>query len=223
MKPLWIKWYPVQWLHSTARDEMSAGERATFQDFVCLAAISSTPGIFKFVDEESLSRMLNTDIEILKKTIKTCLERKRISIKNTPEGKLCKVLKWYIYQPITNVINNQEIQKDKVNVKTDSSSLLLSSLIFSFSSLKWEGIKEEDKTGWKEAFPACDIEAELMKMAEWLKANPEKRKKNYRKFIFNWLSRSQDRGGTQLGFIEKTKTKKSSDGPSKFDGIGKEV
>jgi len=197
MKPQWIKWYPVQWLHSTARDEMTAAERATFQDFVCLASISSFPGRFKFVGEESLARTLNTDPQIVKNTIKVCLERKRISIKKDKEGYTVKILKYHIYQPLSPVDSNPNKYEVKVNDKTDSSSLLFSSLFFSFSSLKWEGIGEGDKKAWEEAYPACDVEIELKKMAEWLKANPTKKKSNYRRFINNWLSKRQDEGGTK--------------------------
>ena len=34
-------------------------------------------------------------------------------------------------------------------------------------------------------------------MRQWLISNPNKRKKNYRRFITNWLSRSQEKGGTK--------------------------
>lgn len=197
MRPQWIKWYPVQWLHSTARDEMNSSERATFQDFVCLAAISQVPGLFKFVAEDSLARTLNTEVQIIKSTIKVCLDRKRISIKKDKEGYIIKILKWYKYQPLTPVDNNSLNNDSKVNLKDDSSSLLLSSINFSFSSLNWEGIGEGDKKAWGEAYPACDIKAELLKMAEWIKANPTKRKSNWKKFIVNWLTRTQDKGGTR--------------------------
>ncbi len=61
----------------------------------------------------------------------------------------------------------------------------------------WGGITETDKTAWASAYPACDIELELNRMAEWIKANPARGKKsNYRRFIVNWLNRSQDRGGS---------------------------
>jgi len=37
-------------------------------------------------------------------------------------------------------------------------------------------------------------------MREWILANPAKgRKQNWRRFISNWLSRAQDRGGTFPG------------------------
>jgi hypothetical protein len=36
-----------------------------------------------------------------------------------------------------------------------------------------------------------------MRSAEWLKANPTKaHKSNWRRFVVSWLTRSQDRGGT---------------------------
>ena len=60
----------------------------------------------------------------------------------------------------------------------------------------WGGIMPQDKESWKKAYPACDIERELAAMIEWIKANPAKGKKsNYRRFIVNWFSRSQERGG----------------------------
>jgi len=68
---------------------------------------------------------------------------------------------------------------------------------FDFQTRKWENIKIEDKSGWLAAYPACDIELELYKMREWLLANPDKRKKNYRRFIVNWLTRTQDKGGSE--------------------------
>jgi hypothetical protein len=36
-----------------------------------------------------------------------------------------------------------------------------------------------------------------MRATEWLKANPQKaRKSNWRRFFVSWLTRSQDKGGT---------------------------
>ena len=59
-------------------------------------------------------------------------------------------------------------------------------------------ITAEDRDGWRKAYPACDLDIELAKMAEWIKGEPAKgRKKNYRRFVTGWLSRTQDRGGTR--------------------------
>jgi hypothetical protein len=61
---------------------------------------------------------------------------------------------------------------------------------------EWGGIQPEDIEAWAKAYPACDVPRELSAMAEWIKANPAKGKKaNYRRFIVNWLARSQERGG----------------------------
>jgi hypothetical protein len=60
----------------------------------------------------------------------------------------------------------------------------------------WGGVRDDDISAWSEAYPACDVLGELRKMAEWLKANPDKRKIRYRRFIVNWLARTQDKGGS---------------------------
>ena len=81
-----------------------------------------------------------------------------------------------------------------------SASSSSSNISFDLSSLSWCGISDDDVKGWKEAYPACDIKIELAKMKEWVLSNKAKGKKsNWRRFITNWLSRSQDRGGTKKG------------------------
>jgi hypothetical protein len=58
------------------------------------------------------------------------------------------------------------------------------------------GISDEDRRQWGEAYPACDVGRQLSAMHQWLSANPrEAKKSNWRRFIVNWLSRAQDRGG----------------------------
>lgn len=82
---------------------------------------------------------------------------------------------------------------------------------YNFDLRKWENITDEDIKLWKETYPACDIEEEILRMGDWLISNPTKRKTNYRRFITNWFSRSQDKGGTR----SKTK-KKALMGPVKW-------
>ena len=83
-----------------------------------------------------------------------------------------------------NIIKYKELNKD--NKKE---------IDFTFEERKFLNIKIEDKAGWKDAYPAVDIEQELRIAREWLLANPSKRKSNYRQFINNWLRREQDKGG----------------------------
>jgi uncharacterized protein YdaU (DUF1376 family) len=61
----------------------------------------------------------------------------------------------------------------------------------------WNGITDADRKTWAEAYPACVLDIELVRASEWLKANPTRaRKSNWRRFLVSWLTRSQDRGGT---------------------------
>lgn len=69
---------------------------------------------------------------------------------------------------------------------------------FNTSIRKWENITDDMIAMWEKAYPACDMERELTKMAVWILENPKKgHKSNWGRFITNWLSRSQDHGGTK--------------------------
>lgn len=86
-----------------------------------------------------------------------------------------------------------------------SLSLSLSKLIkedkkriyFDYEAADWKNITQQDIDGWSQAYPACDIYIELFQMREWCLSNPDKKKSNWRRFITNWLSRTQERGGTK--------------------------
>jgi len=58
-------------------------------------------------------------------------------------------------------------------------------------------VTEEQVEEWTKLYPAVDVMQELRKMKGWLDANPSKRKtkKGILRFINNWLSKEQDRGG----------------------------
>jgi hypothetical protein len=62
----------------------------------------------------------------------------------------------------------------------------------------WQGITADDRAGWAKAYPGADLDTELARATEWLKANPSKAgKRNWRSFVVRWLQRCQDNGGTQ--------------------------
>jgi phage replisome organizer, putative, N-terminal region len=60
---------------------------------------------------------------------------------------------------------------------------------------------------WAQLYPAVDVLQELRKMRGWLESNPQKRKTKtgVLRFVNNWLSREQDRGGSRS--VEKNKGK----------------
>lgn len=58
-------------------------------------------------------------------------------------------------------------------------------------------VYQEDIEKYAEAYPAVDMLPEFKKMALWCENNPAKRKtrRGIARFIANWLSRAQDKGG----------------------------
>ena len=60
----------------------------------------------------------------------------------------------------------------------------------------FSGITEKDHQEWKAAFPAVNIPQQLAAASRWLKDNPSKRKKQIGRFLTNWISRNQERGGS---------------------------
>jgi hypothetical protein len=60
----------------------------------------------------------------------------------------------------------------------------------------WRGIDDAAKARWRAAYPACDLERQLAAMDTWLRANSKRaHKSNWERFIVNWLTKQQDRGG----------------------------
>jgi len=93
-------------------------------------------------------------------------------------------------------------------------------IYFDFKKRKFFNITIEDKAGWLEAYPAVDIDHELNGMREWLLSNPSKKKKNYRRFITNWLTRAQEKGGSKTEYrasqVGRDKGKHKTKYPSQF-------
>ncbi len=60
-------------------------------------------------------------------------------------------------------------------------------------------ITEKQVQEWAELYPAVDIMQDLRKMKGWLNSNPAKKKtrRGILRFITNWFSRTQDKGGNQ--------------------------
>ena len=77
-------------------------------------------------------------------------------------------------------------------------------ITFDFATGKFSGIPPDDVARWKEAYPAVDVDGQILKMAAWLMANPDKKKVRYGRFIVNWLGRKQDAGGDRTGGVIAT-------------------
>ena len=68
---------------------------------------------------------------------------------------------------------------------------------FNFEQREFEGITLSQVRFWEDAYPDVNVVDTLTKrMPAWLDANPAKaHKKNWKKFIVNWLSREQEKKG----------------------------
>lgn len=103
---------------------------------------------------------------------------------------------------IDNIINMNDKQNQ---LKANSDSFLNkninknNNIYFNGKTFKFENIPREKIDKWCKAFPIIDVEQELKKMEAWLSANPKRRKKNYEKFIVNWLLRAK--GGKSEKYV----------------------
>ena len=63
------------------------------------------------------------------------------------------------------------------------------------------GITQKEIDHWSGLYPAVDVLQELKKMKGWIESNPKKRKtrNGIMRFITNWLSSTQDKGGVLRG------------------------
>ena len=119
----WIKWNPTEWLHSTCRDELLPAERATFHDYVCLAALPGmSPGQFKFLSNNSLARQLNTPVEIISSTNQKCTEQHRILITDNIEGQVCTIMNWSKYQTISDSLSSVNKKQKKLTKSVNKTS-----------------------------------------------------------------------------------------------------
>jgi len=89
--------------------------------------------------------------------------------------------------------NDKKKKRTTARTRSNSSKLQID---FDFTVGEWKNIVDKDVSRWAKAYPACDVGQQLLVMAEWLVSNPGKRKSNYRRFITNWLTKHQDKGGS---------------------------
>lgn len=104
------------------------------------------------------------------------------------------------YFPIQKESKGKERKVKENNICAESGNPPAASEIISLilNDKTFYPIYQKDIDEWKELYPAVDILQELRKMKGWCIDNPRKRKtrNGVRRFIGGWLSREQDRGGT---------------------------
>jgi len=70
---------------------------------------------------------------------------------------------------------------------------------FDYENRNLTGLTDQDFLKWSEAFPAVNIRQEVKSAEQWLADNPKKRKQQVRRFLTNWLRRTQEKGGNNQG------------------------
>lgn len=92
----------------------------------------------------------------------------------------------------TRIEGNQEqkITKNETNIARAPAH---DDLSFDFETCKFIGLTAEQIDRWRDAFPATDVDGQLLRAACWLVANPDSRGGNLDRFLSNWLARAQDR------------------------------
>lgn len=124
---------------------------------------------------------------------------------------------------IVNTYTQQEQLKansvDFLNKTINKTINKTNNICFNRENFKFENIPKEKLEKWKETFPLVDVEAEIKKMEAWLTANPTRRKKNYEKFIVNWLLRAK--GGKVERYIPISRSDVTAEeGKAKSYGAG---
>jgi len=98
----------------------------------------------------------------------------------------------------TDTVQNEKIVPNGKDPDSEPSPLAPHHRIqFDISKYEFMGILPEDEEGWKRAYPAVDLKLEIEQAAQWIKANPNRRKKNWFRFLTNWFAREQEKGGTR--------------------------
>ena len=113
------------------------------------------------------------------------------------------------------VVKASEVETNDVKVCEGSSERLhrnrACELSFSFESGKFEGMSDADHASWKLAYPEINIAQEIAKASEWVKSNPTKQKKAWRRFLTGWFSRENERKYNKKPFIAEGKDRRLRD------------
>ena len=96
------------------------------------------------------------------------------------------------------IINNEELIL--IHSEDKSSSRRQQEITFGYDTdSRLHGITSELITLWKGQFPAVDVEQEIRNAENWLDCNRSQRKYDIKRFLGNWLRRTQDRARAITG------------------------
>ena len=218
----WIKWYWQDWKNEDGLQLVSLAAKGLWVVMLSVMASSRKKGFLLLGDKQmTIKDLANLTRISEKETLDLLAElREKDIFSETSEGiiynrRMAREAEISSVRAESGRRGGRPKSKSKAKVKQNeskvkavcesktkapsaSASAYASASIF-FEEGVWGGIRDDEISAWSEAYPACNVLGELKKMAEWLKANPDKKKIRYRRFIVNWLARTQDNGGSGRG------------------------
>ena len=125
---------------------------------------------------------------------------------------------------INNINNNNNIIYSS---EPDKSAPNLSGIMIQLNDKTFYNAPLEKISLWENTYPAVDVRQELRKMVAWCDSNPAKRKtrRGIERFINNWLSRTQDSGGTKRkeNTIEEERTSNTYNTDDEWESVKRTV
>lgn len=105
------------------------------------------------------------------------------------------------HQTVTPTLDTMTTQELLINTALDEQKTQTASplrhkkpkIAFNFELDVFEGITGEYKKLWLEANPGINISAEIASAVVWIRANPQRRKRNWEKFLGNWMKTAGDK------------------------------
>lgn len=92
--------------------------------------------------------------------------------------------------PHTDSLKPIYVENEKTNVSVTVANGSNGSKKYVFKT-EYLSVEEKDNEELKKSFPMLDVVIEYQKASSWLMSNPANRKKNIKRFLFNWLNKAQ--------------------------------
>jgi uncharacterized protein YdaU (DUF1376 family) len=221
----WVKWYFTDWMLAVRR--MSWAARGIYMEALSLqfhgervgASLEAWQDLFDGITEseyravikhfevrsdEDGEYVVNRRLEAEMKASKIKSDKARANAKRMHSGRKANALRT---QSDRSAIREEEMREDVMrgdeNTAEGSSAPRKARAkptdpIVWTSESSWAGITEADRAAWAIAYPAVDIDRDLVKADQYLRSNPAKaHKRKWRSFITRWFDRTQERGGNR--------------------------
>jgi len=152
---------------------------------------------------DALASQTGLTVQQIRTSLNKLKSTNELTIKSSKQGTVIKVVSYDRYQEVTNestthqpdsnqIITTNNKNKNNKNEKNNTLADAETHEISWSSASGWQNISADDMKQWQTAYPNANVTQQIEAMNQWLISNPSKAKKKlWRKFITNWLSRQQ--------------------------------